>query len=631
VSSRADVAGGASTASGPPAARRSWGRLRDAAPPVPVWVAAALLLLVTMLWAAITPGTRAPDEVQHLNSILRLADGGGWPEPGDAGMEREVLDVRDLSGATRDGRRTFVPGSVNRTPTGILFPDLPPTGVDDRVSLAELDDGTPPTDQIDQMTQHPPGYYAVTAVLFEAANAEHWRYDRALFFLRFLTGLAIAASVPFCLYLTTRDLTGRRSTAQAAAFLPLLIPQLGFVGGAVTNDGLTIAMASVLVTAMVRLMTAGPAVRRLLFVAVAAGAVCWTKGTGLTLIPAVPIAIAVAHRRFADGEGPRRWGLRFLRDATWVSGLAFVLGGWWWGLNIVRYGKVQPSGYETPSVDAPVLSFVDFFEVFRRRISASFFGDIGLLEAPFPETLTRGLTLALLALLVVGLWSRRRMGERVVLLATILLTFGVLLGTTYGAHRVTHNLPGLQGRYLFVLLVPLLALVAVGLDRLVRLVRIPARWLLVAVPVVGLAVAAAGLLLGFETYYLVEGQSVGRALDVYLGWAAWSWAVMAALVAAAVLACCVLAYALGREADAADGHGDDAHAEDDRWDDDDRDDDRDGDREADRDGDREADRDDSWSGPGQARYGDTGPLPANPAGGPRAAGPSLRRPSRLPS
>src|SRR4051812_39966282 len=159
-------------------------RVLSALPPATVWIAGALLLLSTMLWAALTPATRAPDEVQHLNSILRIAEGGGWPKPGDARMEREVLDVRDLSGATRDGQRVYVPGSVNRTPGSVLFTDLTPTGVDDRKSLAALDDGQPPTGQMDQMTQHPPGYYAVTGALFKIVGAVDWRYDRALYFLR---------------------------------------------------------------------------------------------------------------------------------------------------------------------------------------------------------------------------------------------------------------------------------------------------------------------------------------------------------------------------------------------------------------------------------------------------------------
>jgi len=39
----------------------------------------ALVTLVGGLWAVLTPAFRAPDEPQHVNSVLRLAYGGGWP------------------------------------------------------------------------------------------------------------------------------------------------------------------------------------------------------------------------------------------------------------------------------------------------------------------------------------------------------------------------------------------------------------------------------------------------------------------------------------------------------------------------------------------------------------------------
>ncbi len=46
-------------------------------------LAAITLLVVTVAacWAVLTPAFRAPDEPQHLNSVLRLAYGGGWPPP----------------------------------------------------------------------------------------------------------------------------------------------------------------------------------------------------------------------------------------------------------------------------------------------------------------------------------------------------------------------------------------------------------------------------------------------------------------------------------------------------------------------------------------------------------------------
>lgn len=528
---------------------RSTFRSRSPLAPPPVWIAAGLLLLVSVLWAVLTPATRAPDEVHHLNSILRLADGGGWPGPGDGRLDDGIRTLRELSGATHGGMQTTLPGSVNPRPDAPPWTSVPPTLVEDRASLAELmqEDGTPPG--IDQMTQHPPGYYAVMAGIVHLVGAEDWRYDHALFFLRVLTGLAIAGSVPFCVYLASRDLTGRENLARVAAFLPLLIPQLGFIGGAVNNDGVVIAAAAVLMTALVRLMTAGPSVRRLAAVAVAVGVTCWTKGTALPLLPAVPLAVAVAHHRFSSG-GVRRRLWRPLRDSVVVLGAAFVLGGWWWALNLLRYGKVQPDGFEVPvNLGRPLLSFGEFLGEFASKVSGSFFGYVGLLEAPLPLLLTRSLTWIFLALMAVGFVSRRRFGERVVLGLVIALTVGGLFVSTFAAHRRTHNFPGLQGRYLFVLLVPILVFVAVGAAWVARLLRVPGRGAVLLAAVAGVGVAAVGLITGLERYYLAEGQSIGHALDLFLAWAPWSWIPLGLLVVAVVVLLLLLAYTEGRAAD----------------------------------------------------------------------------------
>jgi hypothetical protein len=56
---------------------------------------AAITLLVVAVagcWAVLTPAFRAPDEPQHVNSVLRLAFGGGWPAPGEALMS-PAMDV----------------------------------------------------------------------------------------------------------------------------------------------------------------------------------------------------------------------------------------------------------------------------------------------------------------------------------------------------------------------------------------------------------------------------------------------------------------------------------------------------------------------------------------------------------
>ncbi len=68
--------------------------------PPSVWLASVLLFLASLMWSAVTPGFQTPDELQHTNSVVRLAEGGGWPRPGDVLVEDETLDAQELAGAS---------------------------------------------------------------------------------------------------------------------------------------------------------------------------------------------------------------------------------------------------------------------------------------------------------------------------------------------------------------------------------------------------------------------------------------------------------------------------------------------------------------------------------------------------
>ncbi len=510
-----------------------------------VVLASLLLLLVSLSWAALTPGFRAPDEVQHLNSVVRLAEGDGWPKPGDAFVREEVIDARELSGSTQDGKRTYLPGSVNGGPDSLRFAEVPPTGVAERESLDGLDDEPTDTRSIDQMTQHPPGYYALAAVVYDAAQVGEWRYDRALFLLRALGALMIAVTVPVSCFVAARELTGLEWAGRLAAFAPLLVPQLGFVGGSVTNDAAAIAVAAVLWAALLKVLCSGPSRRRLLVLGLAVAAALWTKGTALSLIPGAFLAIPLAYRR-SRGGALRDWGRPAAVSTGLVMAGAFVLGGWWWALNIVRFGSLQPAAYYTPQGAMSPLGIFEFAEIFARRIRQSFFGDIGLLEAPMPDWFTLSLLWVFLVLCGVGLLSRRRLGARLIILLGLGLTVGILFTTTYSAHLHTLNLPGLQGRYLFVLIVPLAALLAAGLVRIGRVARLSGVWLGGGVAAVGLVVALLGLGFGFRIYYVEPGRSWGDAVDLFLGWSPWSPIVIAGLLSSLVLCALALALLLGR-------------------------------------------------------------------------------------
>ena len=77
-----------------------------------------------------------------------------------------------------------------------------------------------------------------------------------------------------------------------------------------------------------------------------------TKGTLLVLVPVVGVAVVVGARRAFAWVPPLDWRPTLVRlFAVW--GLAFVIGGWWWAVNILRYGTVQPSGFQLGDPHGP--------------------------------------------------------------------------------------------------------------------------------------------------------------------------------------------------------------------------------------------------------------------------------------
>jgi hypothetical protein len=500
-----------------------------------VGLASVVLFAVSLLWALVTPGLRGADEAAHLDSIVRLADGGGWPRPGTVRYEDEIRDVEVLAGAVHDHLRTVFPRTTSYVPEAPAFPDLVPPAPDERRSLHDLDDGVAPGGPIDQMTQHPPGYYAIAAAVYRLTGAGDWPYDSALLLLRALTALMVAATLPVCCFLATRDLTGSEAAGALAAVVPLFVPQLHFVAGTVTNDGATVAATAVVWALLVRVLCAGPTRGRLILLALAVAASCWTKGTALSLLPAVVLALAIGYRR-RRGPGLRAWGPPALGATAGVLAAACALGGWWWVVNLVRYGSLQPSGYELPEGQFPPFGLLEFVGVFVRRIRWNFFLEVGGREPPDVDGLTAALAVGFAVLTVAGVFALRRAGDRVVLVVGIGVTAGLLLHTTYTAHLATQGLPGIQGRYLYVLLVPIAALAAAALARLGAAIRLPARWLTAAGAAGGLAVALLGLAVGLRIFYGRLDDTWPDAVDRFLGWAAWPPGGIVLLLTACLLA-----------------------------------------------------------------------------------------------
>jgi hypothetical protein len=530
------------------------------------WAATAAFVTLMVLWSIVTPAFRSPDEPQHVNSVLRIVKERGWPAPAHGTMFPEVLRAKTLSDFSAfDGQRgnwqgaTLLPGVRRETPQEdlqyyALFSARPVTPPEERLPFAQLklSPEVDPRTYGDQMTQHPTLYYGLVAGVVKMTGAyDHWHFDRTVALMR-LVSVALVGCVPLMAFSVTRTLSGNRRLADVAALLPLSIPQLASLGGSVTNDALVVFLGGAATVLMARQLRGDRSWRTLLLVALTLGLALLTKGTLLVLVPVVGLAVVLGARR----APALSWGATLLRLlAVWAG--AFAVGGWWWAINIVRYGTVQPPGLLIPKLDVPRDSLPTFTGFWWERVTRTFWGYFGLLELPISAVVVAVLTIAGIAAVVLSMRRRGTRTDLLVLLSFFALTTAALFLQTRALHLENGQYAGLQGRYVFGGLVAVCAAAAIGMGSFGREDGLLQRWLAAAVLPCVLLVAAYGLWVAFRGYWVDVDWAVAEAGARMRHMSPWpSWLVygdMAALVASA-LAVFVLAVrgALrpGRRADA---------------------------------------------------------------------------------
>ena len=470
----------------------------------------ALVVLVGVLWAVLTPAFRAPDEPQHVNSVLRLAYGGGWPPAGEALVGPAVDEAREQAVLASDvpGRhldRVGVPAFVDVPPT----PDAERGTVDAGNALA---DPVPPgastrhldPEAVDQMTQHPPLYYAMAAGVLHATGMAEARWDLQLLTLR-LFDVLLLLPVPLLTAAAVRRLSGSRPAALVGASFTLFVPQAGHILGSVTNDALVTLSGAATGYLCVRVLTGDVRARTAAWLGVVVGVGLLTKVMAAFALPVVVAAYLMA-------PGPR--GRRAL-GVLLAGGVAFVIGGWWWLRNLLVLGTVQPVGIPDRFLDgAEEQGLWYFVRIVVTSLTRSFFGNFGWLEVRLPDGVfwTAAVVVAVLCAWAVARGPARR-ATAVLLLQPAALWCGVLVNAwpDYVAHGW---ISAVQGRYLFAGLLALGAGTALGLLALLgpRL-RTAAPWVVGAACVA----SASGLAYGFWAFYQ-GGRSVADAAARWAGW-----------------------------------------------------------------------------------------------------------------
>jgi hypothetical protein len=499
-----------------------------------------LVTLVGALWAVVTPAFRAPDEPQHVNSVLRLAYGGGWPAAGEALVGPGIIAARDQAALATD-----LPGRHFDRPDVPPFLAVPPVPDQDRRVIdagnALADPvGTStrhlPQEAVDQMTQHPPLYYAIAAVVLRGTGLAEARWDHQLLGLR-LFDVALLLPVPLLAAAAARRLSGSRAAALVAASFTLFVPQAGHIMGSVTNDALVTLTGAVITYLCVVVLTGDLRVRTAAWLGIALGVGLLTKVMAVFAVPMVVAAYLVA-------PGPRA---RRLRGVLLAGAVALVAGGWWWLRNLVVLGTVQPVGIPDRFADGEPDGTWHFLRTGVTQMTRSFFGNYGWLEVRIPDGFfwTASVAIGVLAVIgIVRLAATRRALAALQLLPAAL--WSAVLVNAWPDYQETGRLIAVQGRYLYAGLVVMSVTTAVGVLALLGASRTGR-----AVPwVVGAACAAAasGLAYGFWGFYQGPTSTVADAAVRWAGWSPLSGYQLGLLVSvvmlaavAAVLACSLFA------------------------------------------------------------------------------------------
>ncbi|MFC8599331.1 DUF2142 domain-containing protein [Isoptericola sp. NPDC057191] len=475
------------------------------------------------LWAVVTPPFQAPDEQNHLNSVLRIAYGGGWPAPGDAYLAPGVVDAVHEAGYPSDP-----PGRWVHRPDVPQFVDLVPVPRDERTRLDAsnaLGDATSGT-TVDQMTQHPPLYYALGAAVLRVTGLTEARWDAQMLALRLFDVVLLALTVPLAAA-TARRVTGSPAAGLVAAAFPLFLPQLGHIMGAVNNDALVVLTCAAATWLAARVVTGDLRWRVAVAIGVVVGLGLLTKVMVAFALPTVGVAYLLARGR--------RWPGRLGRLVVAVT-VAVAVGGWWWVRNVITLGAVQPVGMPRDPATVAQVPDAEVPRLILEKLPQAFFGNLSWLEVRLPGAWVVAGSVVLVAVVLAAVLLP---GARRASFALALLPAGLAAGVAYNswsAHADTGGLVAVQGRYVFGGIAALAALFAVALWQLVRRQD---RRLAVAVPVVttlALAAAAGGLVWAFGAFYQGPGDPFGAAVDRWLAWSPLAEPALLVVVAACALA-----------------------------------------------------------------------------------------------
>ncbi|MBV9788999.1 MAG: glycosyltransferase family 39 protein [Chloroflexi bacterium] len=413
---------------------------------VAVWV--GLFLLRALIYLALTPPWQAPDEPTSMELLLTMEARGRLVSPADADLDiqREIVASMQRAHYWELGGYGYAP----KVPNAVF---------DDVYACC----GT--------QLHRPPLYHFL--LLPAARLTSGWPLEQRLIVLRAASILLGMITVGLVTIISYELAVVHRALPLVMPALVAFHPQFTYISTIFNSDNLITLIGALFFLVLLRAMQRGLTLWRFLLLAGLIGVGFFTKRTIVFLAPALGLAVLgrLIELWRAYGRSARRWLLALGSGAILtVFAVAAVP-----ALRAVVYNFTgrylffnDPLGYLgfiSRGIFAPSVPMWSWFGTSLLFLNRSFWGSYGWHQVFIPSTLQR-----ILLLCVVGTWLlaliwttlRRRQfprwTQRYIWLCV--LSIGVALTITL-LNAPAPVLP--QGRYLFLVLIPIVLLMAIGL------------------------------------------------------------------------------------------------------------------------------------------------------------------------
>ena len=235
-------------------------------------------LILGALYSVVSPVLEPPDELSHYPFVKHVADGHGLPVqmPGEKALWAQEGSQPPLYYLLAAGLTSWIDTND--------LPDVRRVNPHARIGIALARDNK-------------------NIVIHTADEAFPWRGTVLAVHVIRLFSVVLGAFTVWCTFqLALTVFPGERILALGAMAITALNPQFVFISGSVNNDNLIVAIASVTLLLLARLVEKGASRGTLIALGLLCGLGALSKLSGLTLFPLTALALALHHARAAPPQ-----------------------------------------------------------------------------------------------------------------------------------------------------------------------------------------------------------------------------------------------------------------------------------------------------------------------------------------